>query len=441
MKRNSQGGAAGPCARRADLSAYLLNELPAGRRGEFEEHLARCAVCARERDSLGRVIDRVKGVPAEPCRRDLTADILARLPSDAWSPARPRDRKVVLFPVLAKAAAILLAVAGLGALVFVGLPRGGSRAAASARPPLIALRGALDWLQKAQEQDGGWDAARWGAQKNYSVGVSALALMAFMGRDPDALRGPHGETVRRGIEYLVSRQDEQGLIGPRFTSATYNHGLATLAVLNACALESNATWKAAADRAVRFICSVQTESGGWGYLRSGRLPPNTSASIWPLRALLRAEALGYRDIRPHIEQAFAWLRSTVNQDGLVGYVRPDEFPYGPDTLTAAGAVCFLLDGGRSGQSAVEVMLSAVRRAAVEPSPAADFYRTYFVAEALGLAGEGSFPGTLASVGERLAALQHQTGPNAGSWDADDRWGRVGGRVYSTAMAALALKYI
>jgi len=49
------------------------------------------------------------------------------------------------------------------------------------------------------------------------------------------------------------------------------------------------------------------------------------------------------------------------------------------------------------------------------------------------------PRALAAIGGRLASLQNARGPAAGSWDANDAWGGVGGRVYSTAMAALALK--
>lgn len=433
MTRHTESRAPSACPPRADLLAYVLNELAADRRPGIDDHLTACSGCVRERGELAGWAERIKAVPREPLRRDLTAGILARLPADAWSPAPRRAGKLVGFPLLARVAAVLLAVAGLCALVSILRPPGDARSE--------AVRGALGWLEKAQEPDGGWDAVRWGAQKNYGVGVSALAVMAFMGDDAGVLKGPHAETVRRGIDYLVSRQNEQGLVGPRFTSATYNHGLATLALLRACDLEHHDEWQAAAGRAVRFICSAQTESGGWGYLRSGEVPPNTSATIWPLRALLRAEAMGYPGVRPHIEKAFAWLRGIVNEDGHVGYVRSDEFPYGRETLTAAGTVCFLLDEGRSGPSSVEIMLSSVRRAAAQPPEEPDFYRAYFVAEALGLSGGGLSAGALSTVHEQLAALQRRTGPEAGSWDADDRWGRVGGRVYSTAMAALALQRI
>jgi hypothetical protein len=41
--------------------------------------------------------------------------------------------------------------------------------------------------------------------------------------------------------------------------------------------------------------------------------------------------------------------------------------------------------------------------------------------------------------DQLVAAQRQTGNNAGSWDANGRWGRYGGRVYSTALSTLCLE--
>ena len=39
----------------------------------------------------------------------------------------------------------------------------------------------------------------------------------------------------------------------------------------------------------------------------------------------------------------------------------------------------------------------------------------------------------------LVAEQVQAGPAAGSWEPRDAWGPYGGRVYSTAVAALSLE--
>ena len=46
---------------------------------------------------------------------------------------------------------------------------------------------------------------------------------------------------------------------------------------------------------------------------------------------------------------------------------------------------------------------------------------------------------LESMGAMLVACQVQAGATACSWDDRDEWGPMGGRVYSTAMAAMSLK--
>ena len=46
---------------------------------------------------------------------------------------------------------------------------------------------------------------------------------------------------------------------------------------------------------------------------------------------------------------------------------------------------------------------------------------------------------LISIRQALLSKQSQHGEDLGSWSPDDRWSAVGGRLYSTAMASLALR--
>ncbi|MGE0760163.1 MAG: hypothetical protein AB7O38_24335, partial [Pirellulaceae bacterium] len=45
----------------------------------------------------------------------------------------------------------------------------------------------------------------------------------------------------------------------------------------------------------------------------------------------------------------------------------------------------------------------------------------------------------AQLQRELVPRQHREGPLAGSWDTRDVWGGYGGRIYTTAMAALCLE--
>ena len=452
MKMRNQVDSPGSCSLIRRVPDYLLKELPPEERRAFDAHVATCPVCRRAMDSFGAVIGRMQKIPKVACGRNLAEEVLARLPTDAWTPARRSFWRTVFSPMPLGIAAALLVVAGVASLLLHrdSLPgTGGGHTLAAAlpeAPPLPAnltdtdtqaatLQNARRWLQKAQTPEGGWTAGRLDARKDHAVGVSSLALLALMDGNPSVLHSPCASTVRRGVSYLISLQNEQGLIGPRVEGAPYNQGLATLAILDAYALESNALWKAAADKALNFLCAAQISSGGWGYLKSSLEPANTSASIWPLQALLRADDLGFPGLRPPIERGLTWLRTAVDQDGIMGYSRAGDVRYGQDTMTAAGLVCFLKDNHGTQRPAVRGLLPVLRRIAARQNPKTDFYRMFFVATAVDLASGEQSTRTLAAITGRLASLQNA----GGNWNADDPWGGIGGSVYSTAMATLALE--
>ncbi|MBA4388548.1 MAG: hypothetical protein C0404_11240 [Verrucomicrobia bacterium] len=448
------------CSRIETVPGFLLDELSPQDKTDFAAHLAKCELCAGEVESMRSAIVKLRQLPQERSRRDLAAGVIACLPPGSWKSGQGARQNFLPFPLLLKIAAAIVAVVGLAAVLatyafkrnasdgrpvanVATQPDAGNNitpaVVAAVRTPTIAREKGLDWLQRAQTADGSWGSGQTGSQKDYATGVSSLALLAFMDGNADVFRGRYASTVRKGIEYLVKSQDSQGLIGPRVSTAPYNEGLATMALLNACSHEQNETWRAAVEKSLKFMCSSQLPSGGWGYLKSADDVANSSASIWPLQALIRADNMGFDGLRPNIDRGLTWLQGAVNDDGFMGYTRADDLQYGPDTMTAAGIVCFLRDNKGSQQKAVRSLLPALRRIAARQDGKTDFYRTFFVAEAVALVDKAQSPEKLAVITGKLAALQNVTGATDGSWDASDQWGSVGGRVYSTAMATLALK--
>lgn len=451
MKTHTEDDIHPACPRLPTASSYLLGELDPEENRAFEAHLSACPVCAKGVEDFRQVIRQMKPVPSKSGARDLADRVLARLPADAWAPKPVSSWTTIQLPAWAGIAAVFLVAVGLCAFLLMrGRPEdrmagpGAGKAAGErlspdgTKSPARACELAYRWLQENQRVDGGWTAGQAPGSHDYSIGVSSLALLAFMDRNADVFRGRHADTVRRGIGYLVANQDEGGLIGPAVSVAPYNHGLATVAILDACAVESNAVWKAAGERAIQRICASQLPSGGWGYLKSASDSANTSASIWPLLALLRADAAGVSGLRPSINRGLIWLQSAVNQDGFMGYSRTDDFPYGQETMTAAGVVCFLTDKKGIHQPAIRALIPALRKIAAKPEGRTDFYRLFFVAEAVTLSMERESVPRRDAIIEKLAALQEDSGSGTGSWAATDPWGDVGGRVYSTAMATLAM---
>lgn len=406
------------CPRESDIPAFLQGEMSGAEQNAFESHLATCPTCAAETEQYRKLIGRLQRPLPAAAERDLAPDILVRVASGSRHPA------------LLRVAALFLCFVAAGALVCVLRPRAGmnydQRAGA-----------AVAWLCSAQEPDGHWDAAKWGAQKNYTPGITALAVLALLKQDANALNGPHADTIRRGLDYLLSQQNDEGRIGALNSGTPYNQGITTLALLEACDRLQDARWEEASTRSLAYIRSTQQASGGWGYPRGPADSGNTSITVWQLQALLKADAMGHDEVQPSLEKGMAWLNSVVDESGRVGYSRTSDFPYGHETLTAAGALCFLSDRNRAAPSPhLPRILQALRDAAHRQSDV-DYYRLYFMTQALAAAG-GTDTDLAAKLREALVACQADTGVQTGSFETRDRWDSAGGRVYATAMAVLAL---
>lgn len=452
MQNNLESTEKPLCPRTEETGAYLLSATDAEERLEFERHLEGCEACRAAVAGFGDVVAGLKGAKSRQIARDLTPAIMSQIPESEWG-SNDEARSMPWFAFPLRLAAVLVIGLGTGVLLYryagTEKPAGAPDVAAVGSPakaapvkviPADATRSALAWLKNTQKADGGWDVGQSDGQKHYAIGVSSLALVAFMENDPKVFEGPNAETVRRGIDYLLKNQSEEGLIGPAFSGAPYNQGLATIAILKAVQLTRNEKWQAAADKSVAYLGKLQDSTGGWGYLKAKAGDVNSSASIWPLQALIVADSMGYSGLRPNIVRGLAWLKTTVNQEGFMGYTKQDDFPNGQhDTLTAAGALCFLMTRKDSSAGASQPMMASVRRVAAKQDKAVDFYEVFFVARALEFAKDDQTGQLLDALQGKIASRQKADGGDAGSWDASDQWGPVGGRVYSTAMAAMVLR--
>lgn len=442
------------CPREKDLPRYWLEPLSAAEKEQWQRHIQACPHCRSAYAEWETLFQRMAPPRAQPISGDLAARVLAAIPASDWKKTSPAKAGGQFWMPALKIAALLLAAAGLGWLGLIGFrsfrtpsPELAARAVPSSIPPhpgtaetRETLRHSLDWLQAAQESDGRWDAQAWGAQPQFGIGVSALAILALIHKEPTVFSSPYAETVRHGIDYLIRCMDAEGLMGPAASGATYNQGLATLALLEAQALESHPEWQAAGERAVHWLIRAQHPAGGWGYVAGDQ--PNASATIWPLQALIRAEALNDPHLRPAVERGLDWLSQSITASGELAYSTVPPANSSPATLTAAGAVCFLLQNQDTPHPAARRLMAALRRLVpgFQKDAQPNYYRQYFIGRAFELASDTESLQRLAAENEQWrATCQVASGPQAGSWNATDPWGGIGGRVYSTALASLALK--
>lgn len=388
MRTNSRS-VSSACPRGEEWAAHALGQLSPERGRELEEHLAGCAACAAQARSWREVVAWLHGLPDQPCAPDLAGRVMAALAAGA----RPAPR--IGWPARLRWAAIVVAALGLGlAALRLGRPRAEPRSLAAA--PERGRRQAQDWLYGAQEADGGWRAGTVGMRSGYAVGVSSLALLALLEPESAPRTSRQVDSIRRGVDYLLRAQDGRGMFGPAFSGTPYNHGLATLALLQACALESNAAWRAAATRALAWTLAAQQPSGGWKPLNAAPDSASAMITLWPLLSLIRADEMGFPGLRPAVARGVAWLRRTVNADGLMDYGTAPAPP-----PSAAGALALLRATalpGRDGTAARSLPGSIGRQLKTQPARA-------------------------------RAADRGKGGPD---------WDRIGGPVYATALAAMTV---
>jgi len=410
--------------------------------------------------------------PAEPVASDepqlVEEDVLESPSEEAWSeveaPAEPFDTPRDLV-------AGAIGELGLGGGGPPGRhfgPRGRRPRGQGGIEP--ALEAALAWLASHQAEDGRWDCDGFssrcaaegepcsgGGSATHDVGVTGLALLAFLGEGNTQSEGRYRDTVARGLAWLVEEQDDGGLIGPRAShDFLYDHAIASLALCEAYALSRSPRLRGPAQAAIGLILRARNPYGAWRY----DLPPagdsDTSVTGWMVFALASAQEAGLvGDYRAAFEGALSFLDEVSDPvSGRVGYsalgepsarTRANEH-YPTDcgeAMTAVGLLCRIFLGETPASQPL-LARHAERLAARPPvwDPAAfsaDLYYWYYATYALWQMGKPWWPAWEKALKTAVVDSQRRDGDARGSWDPSDAWGFSGGRVYATAVMTLSLE--
>jgi hypothetical protein len=334
-----------------------------------------------------------------------------------------------------------------------------------------ALGKALEWLAAHQDPDGRWDCD--GFSKNcakdrcggpgeplHDVGVTGLALLAFLGDGnlPDG--GPHWRAVARGVKWILSQQNpETGLLGgPAGNSFLYGHAIATTALAEAYALGGSGDLRGPLERAVALAAKACNPDRVWRY----QCPPNgdndTSVTSWMASALKAAADAGVAVDPTLFDRTLAWLEDmTEPATGRCGYMqrgegsarrsgREQRFPaHKTEALTAAALFCRI----RLGQTPEKHPVLRLHAGRLRKAPPVwevgdelslvDEYYWYYGTFAMFQMGGEDWKVWNAALKKALLEHQRKDGDAAGSWDPVGAWGEEGGRVYMTALGALCLE--
>src|SRR5262249_6806383 len=166
---------------------------------------------------------------------------------------------------------------------------------------------------------------------SYDAGVTGLSILAFLGAgfsplskdefpdpcDPNrTLR--FGETVKRGLQWMIANQDPEGCVGGRGTKFMYNHAVAALALSEAYGMTASAVVRDPAQKAIDFLIAAQNPGKAWRYtVKPG--DNDSSVSGWAVMALKSAELSELPFPRQAYEGALNWFTEATCKDE--GYYR------------------------------------------------------------------------------------------------------------------------
>ena len=309
------------------------------------------------------------------------------------------------------------------------------------------------------------------------TGLTSLVVLAMLanghtGADASTRRrgskSPYALHVETAIQWLLAKQLDSGQYGPPAAKGPggnlyvmTQHGIATLAIVEAYAMTGKSELRQSARRALEFIVNNQLDSGAWFYLPKSFYKPDeskmlgeTTVSGWQVMALVQAKKAGLRVPAAPFQRVADWLdRVSETATGLVGDDRrPDSndkitrTPVGP---TAVALMVRLAMGGSVNQTknakALRFLIddrflpvweedwTSHEKAGDDLDLYYFYHGTYALTQVGGQAWARWYPLLEKAL---LGHMQHRgQGTN---WPHIGRFHEVGGTVYSTALAVLAL---
>ncbi len=315
-----------------------------------------------------------------------------------------------------------------------------------------AVDKALQWLAANQESSGRWNPQqhqagredrvfghnRDGAGANADAGITGLATLAFLGAGNTQLEGAHADTVDRALKFLISQQKANGDLSgdAKLFARMYCHSMALLALSEALAITGDNRLLVSVQKGVDFSVAAQnTSDGGWRY------QPGDSGDMsqfgWQVLALHSAQLGGAQIPEKTFDQMKAFLESCSSGiDGGLASYRPKQRPSA--AMTAEALLCrYFLHQHVSEAALIEAKRKISRE--LPNQQHINMYYWYYGTQAMYHAGGQDWDNWNEAMKETLLPTQTRTGSEAGSWEPNGVWGGYGGRVYSTATAALNLE--
>ncbi|MBL6764127.1 MAG: terpene cyclase/mutase family protein [Verrucomicrobiae bacterium] len=178
------------------------------------------------------------------------------------------------------------------------------------------INGALRYLASKQQPNGSWSASE--ERNKYNIAMTGYVLMAFQSAGHLPGEGEFGESVTRGMNYLLDIISPEGLYGSgRDGQYMYSHGIATIALAELYGQSRSPTILAKLQSVVRLIVSAQADAegheGGWRY-RPIAKDADISVTVLQLVAIRGAKNAGLDVPQKTIDDAVAYVKRCYKED-------------------------------------------------------------------------------------------------------------------------------
>ncbi|MCU0776677.1 MAG: terpene cyclase/mutase family protein [Akkermansiaceae bacterium] len=275
----------------------------------------------------------------------------------------------------------------------------------------------LEYLARNQNEKGSWNDSVGG-----EAGVVGLCVAAFLAHGEDPVNGPYAENIRKGLDYILSQQNEKnGYIG----SSMYNHAFATKALAESYGVVDNPKIAPALKKAVDLILSSQKRNrfGAWRYTPDSR-DADTTVTGCQVVTLFAARNAGINVPDEAIRKSLAYLNNNRGGDGSYGYTSASG---GKATLTAIGMLCLSL-AKEEDSKGFQASLEYLKRNLDYRDRYYPYYFEYYMSQALFHADDAVWRDWNARNIRYLSTIQNSDGSFPGNQ----------GPSFSTAGALLSL---
>jgi len=369
---------------------------------------------------------------------------------------------------------------------------------APARPAAASMRTAiadgLDWFARAQEEDGSFSLHRWNPHHGrpglpgfseedhwFDVAATGLVILTYVEAGHASVTSQEDSCYRRALDWLLTKQRDGGRFGygegrvdhyfvtrihkrglshpegPGYKALTihmFNHAVATAAVAAAYEVSRDDELRRPLKQALLHLVNDEHPEFVW----TSYYDPFGDMGVVPyvlLAATAAADAGLSLEAEPLLEPAGDFLER-VTQEGTGRARMFSEHPHcfdGHDS-TAINAFCRRLLGENPTTGLLSAALGSIAHVGLvwrapqhlDPAHGIDEPLGAVVNHELWYHGVRAFHGVSTQAAARfthtvLALLvehQRRSGSVHGSWDPIGVWDRIGGRIYSTAMAVRTL---